>query len=224
MSIHHKIFGLCCALLGSAAVLSQGTVRPPGLNQGYEPVQPIAYSHRLHAGELGMDCQYCHYGARQSRNAGVPSASVCMNCHRFVTSSLDAKLEEKARAEKEGRKPERVFSPEIAKLYEAMALDPDGNPIPGKEPKPIEWVRVHNLPDFVYFDHRPHVARNIACETCHGPVGTMDRIRQVAPLTMGWCIRCHRSNPADPTGKGSVTVDGERVEDHVSTNCVTCHL
>lgn len=221
MSIHHILFGVCCALLGGVAILPHANVRPLGLNQGYEPEQPVAYSHRLHAGELGLDCQYCHYGARQSRNAGVPSVSVCMNCHKFVTSTLDAKLEEQAAAEAEGREPRRVFSPEIRKLYDAMGWDEEGKPIPGREPVPIEWVRIHNLPDFVYFDHRPHVARKLACETCHGPVGTMDRTRQEAPLTMGWCLDCHRAT--QPTELSPSDQDGETTP-HVSTNCVTCHV
>ncbi len=220
--MNHKIFGLCCLALGSAGVLSKSEARVPGGNQGYEPAQPIAFSHRLHAGELSMQCEYCHYGARQSRNAGVPSASICMNCHKNVTSSFDMLIEERTLATAQSREAERVFSPEIRKIYEALGLDDDGNSIEGAEPKPIEWVRVHNLPDFVYFDHRPHVARHIACETCHGPVGTMDRIRQESPLTMGWCIDCHRANAVGQSSRRDAA-EG-RVADHISTNCVTCHL
>jgi Cytochrome c7 and related cytochrome c len=222
MSMNHKVFGVCCIVLGSAGVLSKSEVRLPGGNQGYEPEQPIAFSHRLHAGELSMSCEYCHYGARQSRNAGVPSSTVCMNCHKAVTSSADALFAERAQALSEGREAKRVFSPEIQKLYTALALDELGNEIPGVEPRSIDWVRVHNLPDFVYFDHRPHVARNIACETCHGPVGTMDRMRQESSLSMGWCIDCHRANALGQSSKNDAS-DG-RVADHISTNCVTCHL
>lgn len=222
MSMNHMIFGVCCVVLGSAGVLSTSELRVPGSNQGYEPEQPIAFSHRVHAGDLSMNCQYCHYGARQSRNAGVPSASICMNCHKTVTSGLDALLEEKALASAQSREPEPVFSQEIKKIFEAMALDEKGNQKPGEEAQPIEWLRVHNLPDFVYFDHRPHVARDIACETCHGPVGTMDRMRQEADLSMGWCIDCHRANAMGQSSRKNP--DDERVEDHISTNCVTCHL
>jgi len=222
MSLNIWIFGGLSLVLGSAAVLSNSNFRLPGNNQGYEPEQPIAFSHRLHAGELGMNCEYCHYGARQSRMAGVPSPSVCMNCHKTVSSSFDALIEERASAELENREPVRIVSPELQKLYDALALDSNLQPIEGVEPRPVEWVRVHNLPDFVYFDHRPHVARNIACETCHGPVKTMDRMRQESSLSMGWCIDCHRANAA---GQVSAMVASEgRVPDHISTNCVTCHL
>ncbi len=222
MSMNHMIFGVCCVALGAVSVLSESEFRMLGGNQGYEPEQPIPFSHRLHAGELAIDCQYCHYGARQSRNAGVPSASICMNCHNVVTSGYDAFLKERELAKAEGREAQRVYSPGIEKLLEATALGKDGRPLPGKQPEPIDWVRVHNLPDFVYFDHRPHVARNIACETCHGPVGTMDRMRQESTLSMGWCIDCHRTNEKGQSGRRDSS-EG-RVSDHVSTNCVTCHL
>lgn len=217
------IFGTCSFLLAAAVVVSASKPRLPGNNQGYEPVQPIEFSHRLHAGDLKMDCQYCHYGARSSRHAGVPSASICMNCHTNVTAGFDALLEERARAETQHREPELVVSSELAKLYASLGLDETLAPIEGAEPNPIEWVRVHNIPDFVYFDHRPHVARGIACETCHGPVQSMERMRQESTLSMGWCIHCHRSNPADRQGAGP-TGDRVRVSDHVSTDCVTCHL
>ena len=211
MSLNQLIFGACSLLLGGAVVLSTAEVRLPGNNRGYEPIQPIAFSHRLHAGELEMDCQYCHYGARSSRHAGVPPASVCMNCHKSVTSGFDALMAERASAEEQNREPEIVISPELEKLLKAV-----------EEVTPIEWVRVHNLPDFVYFDHRVHVIRGVACETCHGPVQSMERMRQETSLSMGWCLDCHRANAAS-TG-GELGVPGARVTDHVSTNCVTCHL
>jgi hypothetical protein len=215
MSLNVWIFGVSSLLLGGAVVLSSVDVRLPGNHEGYEPLQPIAFSHRLHAGELSVDCQYCHFGARNSRHAGVPPASVCMNCHATVTTNLDELQVEKAAAEAEGREPRTIVSPELAKLYAALGLGKDLQPIPGAEPQPIEWVRVHNVPDFVYFDHRVHVARDIACETCHGPVQGMEYMRQESSLSMGWCLDCHRTSAAQP----SVAVDG-----HVSTNCVTCHL
>jgi hypothetical protein len=224
MSFNPLIFGACGLLLGGAAILADATLRLPQNNQGYAPEQPIAFSHRLHAGELQMDCQYCHHGARRSRHAGVPAASVCMNCHGIVTSGLDAALNEKAAAEAAQREPEPVVSAELSKLYDALALDADMQRDPAREETPIEWVRVHNLPDFVYFDHRVHVARDIACETCHGPVQSMERMRQHADLSMGWCIDCHRSNRPEGHDGADLLAPGERVVDHVSTNCVTCHL
>ncbi len=224
MSSSLWIFGLSSLLLGSVAVLSSADVRLPGNHRGYEPIQPIAFSHRLHAGDLGMDCQYCHYGARNSRHAGVPPASLCMNCHRTVTTNFDQLYKERALAASEGRDARTIISPELAKLYAAFALDDELQPLPGIEPHPIEWVRVNNIPDFVHFDHRVHTARGVACETCHGPVGSMERMRQESSLSMGWCLDCHRTSAAVPGAAGEPTPPGRRVENHVSTNCVNCHL
>jgi hypothetical protein len=176
----------------------------PGNQQGFEPAQPIAYSHRLHAGELQIQCQYCHFGADKSRHAGIPPASVCMNCHRFVTASLGAVRAEDEIAEKEKRAPRPVVSAELRKLYAAV----DGA-------QPITWTRIHSLPDFAYFDHRPHVNAGVACQQCHGPVESMERVRQVSNLSMGWCVNCHRD--ANRTG-----IAGRRV--NASTNCSTCHF
>ncbi len=200
------IFGLTTLLLGVCVVFATADLRLPGNDQGYEPDQPIAFSHRLHSGELEIDCEYCHYGVRKSRHAGIPPANLCMNCHRLVSSSFDAVLEEEARALAEERDPQRVVSPELAILYAALGLDSELAPLPGAVPRPIEWVRVHSLPDFVYFDHRPHVAADVTCESCHGLVQGMERMRQAEALSMGWCLECHRES------------------DGASTDCVTCHL
>ena len=186
----------------------------PGGNQGYEPAQPVAYSHRLHAGDLEIPCLYCHYGAQRSRHAGIPPAGLCLNCHRFVSTNFGAVRQEDALATKEKRKPRRIVSPEIQKLYDSLALDSKMRRIPGKEQKPIQWVRVHNLPDFVYFDHRPHVAAGVTCQTCHGEAQTMERMRQDAPLSMGWCVNCHRQ--VNKTG-----VNGKKV--NAVTDCSACH-
>jgi hypothetical protein len=212
--VNAKILAAFMFLIGAVVLARTTEVRLPGNHEGYEPRQPLSYSHRLHAGELRIDCQYCHHGASSSRHAGIPSASVCMNCHKAVTSSLDAVLTERERAEREGVEPEVIVSPELRELYDAVGLGEDLMPT-GEPGTPIEWVRVHNLPDFVYFDHRVHVARDVACETCHGPVQSMERVRQFSDLSMGWCIECHRTNPA---------VAGGPPEDHVSTDCVTCHF
>jgi hypothetical protein len=188
--------------------------RLPGDQQDYEPVQPIAYSHRLHAGDLQIPCLYCHFAAERSRHAGIPPANVCMNCHRFVTTSFGAVRAEDEAARKEGRKPRRLVGPEVRKLYAALGLDDDLRPAADLEPAPIAWTKVHNVPDFVYFDHRPHVAAGVTCQTCHGPVETMERVRQVAPLSMGWCVNCHRTSNAQG-------VNGKPV--FASTSCSTCH-
>lgn len=173
-----------------------------GNNEGYRPVQPIAYSHRVHAGELAIPCLYCHPGAERSRNAGIPSQGMCMNCHRFVKATLGAIREEERLAEEEGRSPLPVVSPELEKLF---AADEQG----------VEWARVHKLPDFVYFDHRPHVASGLACQRCHGPIESMDRVRQFSSLSMGWCVDCHRAS-------SGTRLAGKPVDP--SLDCVTCHF
>ncbi len=144
------------------------------LMQGFSPKQPIAFSHELHAGKLGISCYYCHHGTLKSNTAGVPSVNVCMNCHAVVHRTTT----------------ETKDSPEIAKI---IASWKSRN---GAHPKSIDWARVHRLPDYVHFSHRIHIANGIRCQECHGAVETMTRVRQAAPLTMGWCIDCHRLNKA----------------------------
>lgn len=203
--------GISCVMLATRA----SQFHLPGNQQDYAPAQPIAYSHRLHAGEMQVPCLYCHYAAQFSRHAGVPPANVCMNCHREVTSSLGAMHAEDAVAAKENRKPRQIISSELRKLYDALALDENLQPDAHKKAQPIAWNRVHALPSFVYFDHRAHVRVGVACQQCHGPVETMERIRQFSDLSMGWCVNCHRQ--ANQTG-----VAGARV--NASTNCSTCHF
>ncbi len=188
--------------------------RLPGDNQDYEPIQPIAYSHRLHAGEMQIPCLYCHFAAEKSRHAGIPPANVCMNCHKSVTATLGAVRAEDEAATAENRRPRRVMSAELTKLYTALGLDDQLAPAAGAHPSPVRWVQVHRLPDFVYFDHRPHVAAGVTCQTCHGPIETMERVRQTTSLSMGWCVNCHRT--VNQTG-----VAGRRV--NASTDCSTCH-
>jgi Cytochrome c7 and related cytochrome c len=210
---------IMAAVLAAGLIVSLATLvaawRLPGDNQGYEPAQPIAYSHQLHAGTLQIQCLYCHSSADKSRHAGIPAMSVCMNCHNGVTAALDAvKAEEQAAAQQQ-RAVRPVVSAELRKLYDAMALDESLAPIPGQSPKPIAWRRVHKLPDFVYFDHRAHITAAVRCQQCHGPVETMARVRQHETLSMGWCVNCHRD--ANETG-----VAGKPV--HASIDCVTCHF
>ncbi|MFD2593763.1 cytochrome c3 family protein [Sphingobacterium griseoflavum] len=165
-------------LVAFLAVAGWNTLWNVGVHQGYEPVQPIKFSHQIHAGVNQIECQYCHGGAFKSKNASIPSANVCMNCHNTVTASdhYDGEL-----------------SPEIAKIYRAVDYNPDTREY-GNNPKPIQWVRVHNLPDFAYFNHSQHVVvAGVECQTCHGPVETMEEIYQYSPLTMKWCIDCHRT-------------------------------
>lgn len=148
-----------------------------GVHTGYQPVQPIKFSHQLHAGVNKIDCQYCHSGAFSSKNASIPSLNVCMNCHNYVTAS-----------EKYAGKT----SPEIMKIYTALDYNQDTKQY-GENTKPVEWIRIHNLPDLAYFNHSQHVSvAGIECQKCHGPIQTMEEVYQYSPLTMKWCINCHR--------------------------------
>lgn len=224
---------IAIAFLLLLAGAGSGDVHLPGNQQGYEPVQPIAYSHRLHAGELGIGCEYCHSGASRSRHAGIPAAQTCMNCHKFVTAPFGAIRAEDELAKKEGRAPRRIVSPEIQKIYDALALNEKLERDPARQPRPIAWNKVHNLADFVYFDHRPHVNAGVACQTCHGPVETMERVRQISSLSMGTCVNCHRDvNRAGLDGKGNLTsaaapaARGDKPATHqvnASIDCATCH-
>ena len=171
-----------------------------GVQQGYAPTQPIAFSHALHAGEFQIDCNYCHTGVRKSKNANIPSANICMNCHSIIKKE----------------------SPEIKKIYAALENN-----------EPIEWVRIHNLPDLAYFNHAQHVAvGEVECQTCHGPVEEMVVVRQHAPLTMGWCINCHRETEINGDNEyydklvqlhSSVSKEPMTVNDIGGLECSKCH-
>ena len=188
--------------------------RLPDNQQGYAPDQPIDYSHRLHAGELQIDCKFCHAGATQSRHAGIPASDVCMKCHKFVTSSFNVLQEEMKLADKEKRKPNRIISDKLKPLYDSLGLNSNLEPQTDKQAQSIPWVRVHKLPDYVYFDHRAHVAAGVNCQRCHGPAESMQRMQQFENLSMGWCVKCHQ----DATANG---IDGKAV--HASSDCAACH-
>lgn len=173
-------------LLLAAAYMGYGYLMQVGVDQNYEPVQPIHFSHKIHAGENGIDCKYCHSSARTSKTSGIPSLNVCMNCHKNISEFEGSKDSVYVEHSKE------FYSAEIKKLYNAVGWDASTQSYTGKE-KPVKWVRVHNLPDFVYFNHSQHVSvAGLECQTCHGPVETMEVLRQHSPLTMGWCVNCHR--------------------------------
>lgn len=189
-------------------------VNLPGNNQGYEPVQPMPYSHRLHAGELALDCRYCHFGAERSRNAGVPPMNVCMNCHGYITAPSGVMREDLERRKQEGLPPQPVISDKLRPMYDALGLDETLQPDSATPPRPMRWIRVHTLPDFVYFDHRPHVNAGMRCQECHGEVQTMERVRQVEDLSMGWCVNCHRDTQ-------DTRVDGRSL--NAPIDCAGCH-
>ena len=198
-----RISTVVLAVAFAVSLVTLASARLPGNRQGFEPVQPIAFSHKLHAGEMQISCVYCHAGAASSRYAGIPALNICMNCHEKVTSSFA-----------EQQKAQPAESKELRKLYDALALDDVLAPIEGRAPKPVIWQKVHRLPEFVYFDHRAHITAAVRCQQCHGPVEAMDRVRQFETLAMGWCVNCHRD--ANRSG-----VAGKPV--HASTDCVTCH-
>ena len=176
--------------------------RPETLRIGYQPEQPVPYSHALHAGQLGMDCRYCHSTVERSAKAAIPPAATCMNCHTALF-------------------PE---SPKLLPVREAFA-----------GVAPLGWTRVHDLPDYVYFNHSAHVTRGIGCESCHGRVDQMAKVYQAMPLTMGWCLDCHRNPTPNLRNPDSVTVmgytpakgEGADVQKQLNinppTDCSTCH-
>jgi hypothetical protein len=163
-----------------------------GVDQGYAPVQPIHFSHKIHAGDNGIDCKFCHSSARSSKTSGVPSLNVCMNCHKSIYEYVGNPEGPSAEDLANGYTNE-FYTAEIKKLYAAVGWDEEWMEYTG-ETQPVEWVRVHKLPDFAYFNHSQHVTvAGLECQTCHGPVETMEILEQHSPLTMGWCINCHRT-------------------------------
>ncbi|HEX8548009.1 MAG TPA: cytochrome c3 family protein, partial [Cytophagaceae bacterium] len=148
-----------------------------GVEQGYRPVQPIPFSHKQHAGQYKINCNYCHTGVNKGKQANIPSLNICMNCHSQI------------------KKGPRFGEDAIGKVIKAY-----------NENKPIKWVRVHNLPDLAYFNHAQHVnVGGLECTNCHGPIDTMEVVHQVSPLTMGWCINCHRETSVN--GKDNAYYD-----------------
>jgi mono/diheme cytochrome c family protein len=171
-----------------------------GRQKNYQPDQPIYYSHKVHAGVNQINCLYCHGSAMESKHAGIPSLNICMNCHKAIsTYEKGPKLYNEDGNEINGTN-------EIQKLYKFAGFTPGKPWDPSKATSP-EWVKIHNLPDHVYFNHSQHVkAGNVACQSCHGNIQEMDKVKQVSELSMGWCINCHREtkvnfyNAADSTG------------------------
>ena len=193
---HKKLIAL---LLLTGAVVSSYkgwyALASIGIEQDYQPDQPIKFSHALHAGTNGINCKYCHSGAEKSKNAGIPSPNVCMNCHKYVQTGA-----------KYGKE-------EIQKIYDAVGWNPSKAQYDGPT-KPIQWIRVHNLPDFAYFNHSQHVkVGKQECQTCHGPVQEMEVIKQFSPLTMGWCINCHRETEVKMDGNPYYTQLHEQLKE-----------
>jgi len=208
-----------------------------GRQKSYEPKQPIYYSHKVHAGINQISCLYCHGNAWESRHAAIPSVNVCMNCHKAIQSyEKGPKLYDADDNEING-------TVEIQKLYKYAGFDPANaakwNP---SMDKPVEWIKIHSLPDYVFFSHAQHVrAGNVQCQTCHGPITEMDEVKQFAELSMGWCINCHREtkvnfNYTDTTGNKFYSIyekfhndiknhkmDSVTVRDIGGIECQRCH-
>lgn len=167
-----------------SAYFAYGYLMQIGVDQGYEPIQPIHFSHRIHAGDNKVDCKYCHSAARVSKHSNIPSLNICMNCHKNIAEVAETTAtEEYSKA---------FYDGEIDKLYTAVGWDKNAQSYTGKS-SPVKWVRIHNLPDFVYFNHSQHVTvAGVECQKCHGPVEEYEIQKQFASLTMGWCINCHR--------------------------------
>ncbi|WP_299532312.1 c-type cytochrome [Ulvibacterium sp.] len=177
-------------LLGSA-YFAYGWMMQVGVDQGYAPIQPIHYSHKIHAGDNKIECKYCHSSARVSKHSGIPSLNVCMNCHKSIYE-YKGNPEGPSKEDLADGYTNEFYTGEIKKLYKAVGWDEENQRYTG-ESQPVEWVRIHNLPDFAYFNHSQHVSvAGIECQTCHGPVEEMEIMYQYSPLTMGWCIECHR--------------------------------
>lgn len=208
-----------------------------GRQKDYQPVQPIYYSHKVHAGINQISCLYCHGAAWDSKHAAIPSVNVCMNCHKTITTY------EKGPQLYDGNGKEISGTAEIAKLHAAAGFDPK-NPTKWdpSQAKPVEWVKIHNLPDHVYFNHSQHVvAGKVQCQTCHGEITAMDEVKQVAELSMGWCVNCHRETKVDfnySNGKGNKfysiyekfhndiknkKMDSVTVKDIGGLECQKCH-
>ena len=184
------MFVLVIGFLLSSAYFTYGYLMQIGIDQGYAPIQPIHYSHKIHAGANQIECKYCHSSARVSKHSGIPSLNVCMNCHEYIG-------EYNGEEDLENGYTKDFYTKEIKKLYNAVGWDEENQVYTGNT-QPVKWIRIHNLPDFVYFNHAQHAqVAQIECQTCHGPVEEMEIMYQYSPLTMGWCIDCHRESNVD---------------------------
>lgn len=169
-------------LVVAAVVYLVSEARLSGFRQDYAPMQPVKFSHKVHAGDNKVDCMYCHFAADKGRHAGIPPTNLCMNCHSKI----------------------KTDSIEIQKIKTAISTG-----------KNLEWVRVHNLPDFAYFNHSQHVnVGKVSCQTCHEDVQNMEVLRQAKPMNMGWCIQCHRDSGLAPPTDHKTAAGG---------NCASCH-
>ncbi len=204
--------GLVCGVLYVVVVVTFGFA-PTATDVGYMPTQPVPYSHALHAGELGIDCMYCHNTVDRTAHAWIPPTQTCMNCHTAIHP-------------KKSMDPSNPDSED--KLSPVLTSFETG--------RPIEWVRVHDLPDYAYFNHSAHVNRGVGCVSCHGRVDRMEEVYQAERLSMSWCLDCHRDptpflRPLDqitnmewkPDGDFDPATFAKQHDIRPSTDCSTCH-
>jgi len=208
-----KVIATIILMFGAAYITFQWLMNI-GIDTGYQPVQPIEFSHKIHAGDNKIDCQYCHFAAKHSKTSGIPPLNVCMNCHKNISEyngPVTAKHDKK------------FYDGEIQKLYDAIGWDKNNFRYKANYKKrPVKWVRIHNLPDFAYFNHSQHVVvAGVKCQKCHGPVQTMDRVKQYSKLTMGWCIHCHQSTDVKMKGNGYYTKIHEQLSKKYGLKSVT---
>ena len=216
-------------------LMAKGTINL-GRQKDYSPTQPIYYSHKVHAGINQISCLYCHGNAWESKHAAIPSLNVCMNCHKAIsTYEKGPKLYDENNKEING-------TAEIQKLYDYAGFTAGQQTWDPSKAKPVEWVKIHNLPDHVYFNHAQHVnAGKVQCQTCHGPIQDMDKVHQFSDLSMGWCINCHREtkvnfNYSDSSGNKFYSIyekfhndiksgkmDSVTVSDIGGIECQKCH-
>lgn len=214
---------ICLGAVGAGVALAFAYYATPKATVvGYQPTQPIPFSHKIHVDQLGLDCRYCHSFVDVAGHSNVPTGNTCWNCHQHVQKD----------------------SPKLAPLHKSMDTS-----YPGYDGKPIEWVRVHKAPDYVYFNHSAHVNRGISCQSCHGDVNTMEVVYHAEPHSMGWCLDCHRAPEEhlrpleevynlnysdDDVGKYTTDQSVKTTEDlgkklketfnvHPKTSCTTCH-
>jgi mono/diheme cytochrome c family protein len=203
-----------------------------GRSKDYQPEQPIYYSHKVHAGVNQINCLYCHNGAQEGKHSNIPSVNVCMNCHMSINEYKGEKMYREDGTEVNG-------TAEIQKLYKYAGFEP-GKPWDASKAKPIEWIKIHNLPDHVYFNHSQHVkAGKVECQTCHGEIQKMGEVKQFSDLSMGWCINCHRETKVQFKDNGFYSIyekyhaelkngkldstKGITVEKIGGTECQKCH-
>ncbi len=216
------VFGLLALAGGGyAGTLLLGLTDDVTLNPGYMPTQPVPFSHKIHAGELKMDCRYCHVNVEKAAHASVPPTATCINCHSPIGPDGAPALSAVHPA-----------SEKLRPIHESWESGENGESVP--------WKRIHRLPDFVYFDHSAHVTRGVSCVSCHGRIDTMDKVYQAKELSMAWCLECH-NNPAEhirpvehitkldwepEDGRTRAEIGAELIEEkgiHPRTNCAVCH-